>query len=137
MSFYRDLEEVEAGVKQLQQLTSKEHARELPLGRWLPVVSPAHRWDWPHLVYIRERLERIARGELRRLMIFCPPRHGKSELASVHFPAWLVERWPTKRVVLACYNQALAERFSRRVRRICDERMPLSSERNAAGDWET
>lgn len=45
-----------------------------------------------------------------------PPRHGKSELASIRFPAWWLGRHPDKRLILACYSADLAERHSRAVR---------------------
>lgn len=45
-----------------------------------------------------------------------PPRHGKSELCSVRFPAWFLGRNPDKRIVIASYAADLAERFSRQAR---------------------
>ena len=41
-----------------------------------------------HHEQIAAKLEAVERGEIDRLMIFMPPRHGKSELASKRFPAW-------------------------------------------------
>jgi hypothetical protein len=43
---------------------------------------------------IAEQLERVERGEVDRLMLLLPPRHGKSELASKRYPAWLLGRNP-------------------------------------------
>lgn len=70
-------------------------------------------------------------------MLFVPPRHGKSELTTVRYPAWRLERKPTTRVIVGCYNSTLAEKFSRKARRICNERMALSRDRVAVSDWET
>ena len=70
-------------------------------------------------------------------MIFCPPRHGKSEQVTIRYPIWRMEREPGLRVIVGAYNQALAEKFSRKARKIASSRMALSEERAAAGDWET
>lgn len=70
-------------------------------------------------------------------MIFEPPRHGKSELSSVRFPAWLLERNPGTRIIVGSYNQQLANTFSRKTRRICEGRITFSKDRTAVEDWET
>ena len=51
-------------------------------------------------------------------MLFVPPRHGKSELASVRFPAWYIGRDPQRKVILTSYGAVLAYKFSRRVRNL-------------------
>ena len=53
-----------------------------------------------------------------RLMLFVPPRHGKSELASVNFPAWYLGRNPTHEIISCSYASSLAMSFSRRVREL-------------------
>lgn len=69
-----------------------------------------------HLNALAEALEAVDRGEIKRLIVVMPPRHGKSELVSVRFPAWWLGRHPDKRFVLVCYAADLAERHSRMVR---------------------
>src|SRR5665213_442464 len=59
------------------------------------------RWEWPHVAYIRRQLQRQARGEIRNLMVLCPPQHGKSELVTVRYPVWRLEMNPTLRVVVS------------------------------------
>jgi len=54
-------------------------------------------------------------------MIFMPPRHGKSELASKRFPAWCLGRNPTRQIIAASYNSDLANDFGRNVRNIVAE----------------
>lgn len=108
-----------------------------PLDAWLAGVSPRMRWDWGHLRLVQAALERITRGELKRLAIFMPPRHGKSELVTIRYPVYRLERDPALRVIVAAHTQGLAERFSRRSRELARGRMRLSRERAAAGDWET
>ena len=65
---------------------------------------------------IARALEAVEAGLTRRLMIFVPPRHGKSMLTSEHFPAWFIGRNPEKSIVCATYAQDLADDFGRKVR---------------------
>lgn len=58
----------------------------------------------------------MERGEITRLMITMPPRHGKSMLASEFFPAWYLGRNPDHYVVSAAYAQELADDFGRKVK---------------------
>lgn len=70
-------------------------------------------------------------------MIFMPPRHCKSETVTVRLPAYVLENWPWFRVMIGAYNQILANKFSRKTRRIAETRFPLSPDRTAVEDWET
>ncbi len=76
-------------------------------------------------------------GDAKRLMIFMPPRHSKSETVTVHYAAYRLELDQKMNIIICSYNQKLANRFSRRIRRICERRMDLSTERRAAEEWET
>jgi len=67
---------------------------------------------------IAEKLEAVERGEIDRLMIFMPPRHGKSELVSVRFPAWYLGRNPSHQIIAASYAHKLAAKFGRQVRNL-------------------
>lgn len=79
-------------------------------------------YQWPgyrdagHHRLIARHLEAVERGDIRRLMITMPPRHGKSMLASEFFPAWYLGRNPDHYVVAATYAQELADDFGRKVR---------------------
>jgi predicted phage terminase large subunit-like protein len=79
-------------------------------------------YQWPgyrdarHHRLIARKLEQVERGEIDRLMIFMPPRHGKSMLASEFFPAWYLGRNPDHYVVAATYGQELADDFGRNVK---------------------
>ena len=70
-------------------------------------------------------------------MLFLPPRHGKSEMVTVRYPVWLLEREPSTRVIVGAYNQTLVNKFSRKSRRIATGRVELSEDRRAVEDWET
>ncbi|RYG87023.1 MAG: hypothetical protein EON59_08560 [Alphaproteobacteria bacterium] len=80
----------------------------------------AYQWpqyrDAPHHRLIARHLEAVERGEIKRLMITMPPRHGKSMLASEFFPAWYMGRNPDHYVVTATYAQELADDFGRKVK---------------------
>lgn len=104
---------------------------------WLPLVSPTFNWTYRHIRYLQEHLDKVTCGEISRLMIFMPPRHFKSETVTVRYAAWRLERDPGMRVIVGAYNQTLAEKFSRKARKIVRDRVPLSKERAAAEDWET
>lgn len=67
---------------------------------------------------ICEKLERVEQGLCKRLMIFTPPRHGKSELVSKRLEAWLLGKHPTKQIISASYGADLATDFGRDVRNI-------------------
>ena len=71
-----------------------------------------------HHEEIAAHLEAVERGEIDRLMIVEPPRHGKSELASRRFPAWYLGRNPSSGIVAASYNSDLAMDFGREVRNV-------------------
>lgn len=69
-----------------------------------------------HTELIISKLEAIERGEIKRLMISVPPRHGKSFITSSIFPAWVLGRHPDYDVIFATYGQELSDDFGRRVR---------------------
>ncbi len=76
-------------------------------------VEPAH-------ALIAGTLDKVVEGEVKRLMIFAPPQHGKSELASVRLPAYWQGRRPDDPVILASYAASLAESKSRQAREIVE-----------------
>lgn len=105
---------------------------------WLPQTTPRFAWGWAHLQTLRQQLDRVTSGDIRRLMIFLPPRHGKSELTTIHYPAYRLECNPTQRIIVGAYNATLAEKFSRRTRAIVRNRgVLLDTERLAVNDWLT
>ena len=69
-----------------------------------------------HIQLLAHKLEEVERGNIKRLAIFMPPRHGKSQLTSQFFPAWYLGRNPSKFVIATTYAQDLADDFGRSVR---------------------
>jgi predicted phage terminase large subunit-like protein len=69
-----------------------------------------------HHVLLLNALERVARGQLDRLMVLMPPGSAKSTYASVLFPAWWFTQHPVSSIICASHSLHLAQHFSRRVR---------------------
>jgi predicted phage terminase large subunit-like protein len=63
---------------------------------------------------ICDKLEEVERGNCKRLMIFLPPRLGKSMTVSESFPSWFIGKNPERRVIEACYGDSLARKFGQR-----------------------
>jgi predicted phage terminase large subunit-like protein len=94
---------------------------------------------------IAHELEKVERGEVKRLMLRLPPRHGKSELASKRFPAFCLGRNPTRQFISASATSDLAGDFGREVRNIVQSqefarifpRAKLAEDSQAKGKWNT
>lgn len=124
-------------VRAAAELELRRRRQRADFGTWLETVSPTWRWDWHYLRHTREALDRITSGKSRRLILCLPPRHGKSEMTTVRYPVWRMERDPSLRVIVAAHTATLAEKFSRKSRRIAESRLELNMERTAVDDWET
>jgi predicted phage terminase large subunit-like protein len=108
--------------------------------RWLAITTPKNSpWTWeaPHQRMLIEKLAKVTSGEIKRLMIFMPPRHGKSEMVTTRYIAYRLEMEPTLSVILASYNQKLANRFSRKAKRMLEKRLLLAKDRRAVDEWDT
>ncbi len=97
---------------------------------WRSFQAPAH------IRLIADKLEAVERGEIRRLMLFLPPRHGKSLLSTQFLPAWYLGRHPDRFVISASYGQDLADDFGRKVRNLIADplHVALFPECRLAGD---
>jgi predicted phage terminase large subunit-like protein len=105
---------------------------------------------WPvfisgkHHAIMADAFERVARGELKRLIINMPPRHTKSEFASYLLPAWFLGRFPEKKIIQTAHTAELAVGFGRKVRNLVSSPdfqeifdTSLSTDSKAAGRWNT
>jgi len=106
---------------------------------------------WPGFIHGRHHekmaraFERVANGEVKRLIINMPPRHTKSEFASYLLPAWFLGRFPGKKVIQTSHTAELAVGFGRKVRNLVDSevykklfpKVELQSDSKAAGRWNT
>ena len=95
-------------------LVLPESAPEQPLAfrEFIDKVRPGYRW-YRHCEILADVLQRVADGRLKRLMIFMPPRHGKSELVSRLFSAYWLYRYPHQWVGVNSYGADLAYGMSR------------------------
>jgi predicted phage terminase large subunit-like protein len=106
---------------------------------------------WPtfiggqHHKRMARAFERVACGELKRLIINMPPRHTKSEFASYLLPAWFLGNYPHKKVIQTSHTAELAVGFGRKVRNLVDSEsykavfpnLGLQADSKAAGRWAT
>ena len=80
------------------------------------------RYQYPHYKIARhnatiaKKLQEVESGEITRLMIFTPPRHGKTMLISEFFPAWYLGRNPTKQIIATSYSSERGLDVGRKVR---------------------
>jgi hypothetical protein len=73
--------------------------------------------NW-HVEVMAGKLAGVREGRIRRLLICVPPRHLKSHVASVSFPAWCLGHDPSAQLLCVSYAQDLADKLSRDCRRI-------------------
>lgn len=116
-------------------------ARSSPAG--LAAVASRGAWKLaPHLRLLNDHLLAVEAGECRRLAIFMPPRHGKSELTSRYFPSWFLGRNPGKRLLLASYEHDFASQWGRKIRDLVEDKGPayfgvnVRQDSRAADRWE-
>ena len=136
-------QEILALLSELEEVRGKEESRTDFLTfvnrMWPAFISGRH-----HKV-MADAFERVANGELKRLIINMPPRHTKSEFASYLFPAWYLGRYPEKKVIQTAHTAELAVGFGRKVRNLINQEdfqevfpgIELSSDSKAAGRWNT
>ena len=140
-------DEVLKEILALKQAEIRIATREKAQNQFMPFVH--HVYDGfiegRHHRIIAEKLEKIATGELKRLIVNMPPRHSKSEFASYLMPAWFLGRNPKLKIIQATHNTELAVRFGRKVRNLIEteayyEIFPetkLKADDKAAGRWGT
>ena len=131
---------LELRLEQLKKIDySKNNFLYIVKQMWPEFIAGAH-----HKI-IADKLEGIATGELKRLIVNMPPRHTKSEFASYLFPAWMIGRKPKMKIIQATHTTELAVSFGRKVKNLLErddykEIFPdanLSADSKASGRWDT
>jgi len=134
-------------ILRLLRLLDEAKQREAAQDNYLDFVKLM----WPgfisgrHHKIMAEAFERVARGELKRLIINMPPRHTKSEFASYLLPAWFLGKYPNKKIIQTAHTAELAVGFGRKVRNLVGSDdyqkmfggVGLQSDSKAAGRWST
>tara|TARA_R100001369_G_scaffold2740_1_gene8865 strand:+ start:558 stop:2018 length:1461 start_codon:yes stop_codon:yes gene_type:complete len=106
---------------------------------------------WPEFICGRhhkifaEKLNKVASGEIKRLIVNMPPRHTKSEFASTFFPSFIMGKKPKMKIMQTTHTGELAVRFGRKVRNLMDQKeyrdifpeVKLQADNKSAGRWET
>ena len=126
----REVEESEAGQKNFLKFINSV---------WPDFIEGSH-----HRVFA-QKLQDVADGKLKRLIVNMPPRHTKSEFASYHFPAWLVGRNPKLKIIQTTHTGELAMNFGRKMRNLIDSaeykkifpEAQLAADSKSAGRWTT
>ena len=114
------------------------------VGLFAPTLVP----DWvmgKHIQVISDKLQKVESGEIKRLMVFLPPRSSKSVICSKLFPAWYVGRHPQHEILCVSHSDQLASDFGRSVRDLVNfdlfnnvfPSVSLRSDVRAAGKWKT
>ena len=137
-------------TKELLELTEALKTKELQREGYDSFLRYV-KYIWPdfiegtHHKIFAEKLERVANGDLKRLIVNMPPRHTKSEFASTYFPSWVLGRNPKLKVMQITHTAELAFRFGRKVRDVIDSPeyqlvfpgVKLKADSKSAGRWET
>ena len=130
----------------LQEVLTSERRRRAAKTSLISFTEYAHPRYQAAAIHkqIAAQLERVECGEIDRLMLLVPPRHGKSELASRRFPAWYLGRHPDRQFISASASVTLAEDFGRDVRNLISSQeyadvfdTRLAEDAQARGRWTT
>jgi len=108
------------------------------------------KYVWPdfiegsHHKIMAEKFNKVARGELKRVIINMAPRHTKSEFSSYLLPSWMIGKNPKLKIIQATHTTELAVRFGRKAKHLIDSEeyqkiypTKLREDSKAAGRWET
>lgn len=109
-------------------------------------TNPKYQSNYHHEVIAREleKIEAFGDREYKVLLVFVPPRHGKSELCSIGFPAWYLGRNPDKEIITVSYSAELAQDFGSKTRTIVGSpqyqyifNIRLKEDEQAKAKWRT
>ena len=127
-------------------LESRAHAKACQddLIEFCKHMQPDYKVGKHHRV-LANLLMAIAAGQKDRICVNMPPRHGKSQLVSIYFPAWFLGKFPNKKVLMVSHTTDLAVDFGRKVRNLIDSpayaevfpTVALASDSKSAGRWNT
>jgi len=125
-------------------VVEKQEDTQSDFMKFVKVVWPEFIEGNHHKIYA-EKLNRIANGELKRLIVNMPPRHTKSEFASHLFPAFFMGRHPKSKLIQTTHTGELAIRFGRKAKNLIESEeyasvfpdVRLAADSKAAGRWES
>lgn len=103
------------GEQAIKGIHRVEDQAECSFREFVGQVAPRFRW-YRHCEVLADVLQRVADGKIKRLLVFTPPRHGKSETISRLFTSYFLHRYPDRWVGLSSYAADLANTLSRNAR---------------------
>ena len=128
------------------ELTTRKYNRRAydDLLEFCKHMQPDYKVGKHHRI-LGDMLMSIERGEKDRICVNIPPRHGKSQLVSIMFPAWFLGRNPNKKVMMVSHTTDLAVDFGRKVRNLIATEeykaifptVSLAVDSKSAGRWNT
>lgn len=109
-------------------------------------TNPKYEENWHHELISKElqAIESFGDRDYKVLLVFVPPRHGKSELCSISFPAWYLGRNPEKEIITVSYSAELAQDFGGKTRALVGSEIypyifnvTLKEDEQAKAKWRT
>jgi predicted phage terminase large subunit-like protein len=154
-------EEIEVLIRRIDEFTPDEQAEILKIAEVLEErkralacqmdliefckhMQPDYKVGKHHRILANLLME-LAEGKKDRVCVNIPPRHGKSQLVSIYFPAWFIGKYPNKKVLMVSHTTDLAVDFGRKVRNLIDQEaykqvfpmVTLAADSKSAGRWNT
>ena len=133
------MNEIQQQESALLEETLKRRAIRNSLVKWAQHLEfePAH-----HHRYLIDVLERVSRGEIKKVMVMMPPGSAKSTYTSKCFPPWYLGQHPSHPILACSHSATLAEAFGRVCRNYVEQNenilgYGLAKDSQAAGEWET
>ena len=138
-----ELDEIDKIVGELSTRNANKSAHD-DLIEFCKRMQPDYKVGRHHRI-LADKLMALEDGSADRVCVNIPPRHGKSQLVSIFYPAWFLGRNPTKKVMMVSHTTDLAVDFGRKVRNLIDvddykEIFPdvsLAVDSKSAGRWNT
>lgn len=130
--------------KTKKQKIREEIRKELARRDYLEYLKFSHNDKYkesPHNNLIAKYLDKIEKGEIDRLAVFMPPRHGKSMTISESFPSYYIGKNPSRKVIEVSYGTSLAKKFGRKNRQKLEEygeelfNIRVSKENSSVTNW--
>lgn len=138
-----ELEELEPILDELEARKRAQAARD-DLIEFCKQMDPNYKVGTHHRM-LANMLMAIAEGDKDRISVNIAPRHGKSQLVSIYFPAWFLGKYPDKKVLMVSHTADLAVDFGRKVRNLIATEdykrifpaVTLAADSKSAGRWNT
>ena len=138
-----EVAEIDKMVDELASRQRNDNAKD-DLIEFCKRMQPDYKVGKHHRI-LADMLMDIEVGDKDRICVNIPPRHGKSQLVSIFFPAWFLGRNPGKKVMMVSHTTDLAVDFGRKVRNLISvddykeifPQVSLAVDSKSAGRWNT